>query len=418
MKRYLILISVIGIASLTGISILNLWRSVSHSQRAFNQEQLLVAAQIDLDNPDALYRLSVLHQWDLRHVDLRKSKDYLEQAIRRTPLQQDYWLHLATILQSMDQKEESERALETALLIFPTGYQGRWVAGNLLLQQGAPMKALPHFSYILAHYPDESRSIYDLWEGLTKDSDLILEKLIPKDYSSLYQYLAHLCEESEREKAQKVWKRMESLGYRPRRDDTVRYVEFLIAHGEVKDAFRVWSTEASAEEIFLPADGNLINNPGFEREKSLGGGFDWTISQTPGAKVSIDHLVAFEGKSSLRIRFNGSEDIDFHHVYQWISWKPHTDYQLKVKMKTEALTPLTGPRMEVIGFDSALYGASESLTGDNDWRELRVAFHTPAQSQGGLLRVRKLRAKNPDRSVSGTIWIDDVRLFEGRNGRD
>ncbi len=418
MKRYLILISIIGIASLTGISILNLWRGVSHSQRAFDQEQLLLAAQIDLDNPDALYRLSVLHQWDLRHVDLRKSKDYLQQAIRRTPLQQDYWLHLATILQSMGQKEESERALEKALLVFPTGYQGRWVAGNLLLQQGAPEKALPHFSYILAHYPDESRTIDDLWKGLAKNPDFILEKLIPKDYSSLHQYLTYLYEESEKEKAQKVWKRMESRGYRPGREDTIRHVEFLVAQGEFKDAFRVWRTEASVEDIPLPVDGNLINNPGFERGNRLGGGFDWTINQTPGAKVSTDHSVAFEGKCSLRIRFNGAEEIDFHHVYQWISWKPHTDYQLKVKMKTEGVTTLSGPRMEVIGFDSALYGASESLTGDNDWKELRVAFHTPSQSQGGLLRVRRRPTKNSDRSISETIWIDDVRLFEGRNGRD
>jgi hypothetical protein len=162
----------------------------------------------------------------------------------------------------------------------------------------------------------------------------------------------------------------------------------------------------------------LVNNPGFEIEAGLGSGFDWTINQTPGAEVSIDHSVAFEGKSSLKIRFNGRENIDFHHVYQWISWKPHTDYQLKVKMKTEGVTTQSGPRMEVSGIDSALYGVSESLTGDNDWKDLRMAFQTPAQSQGGLLRVRRQRTKNSDRFISGTIWIDHFRLFEGTTGHD
>jgi tetratricopeptide (TPR) repeat protein len=418
MKRYLILISVVAIASLTAIHILNLWRGVSHSRRALTQNQFLMAAQIDLDNPDPLYQLSVLHQWDLRHMDLGKSNDYLQQAIKRTPLQQDYWLHLATIFQNMGQKEDSERALEKALFVFPTGYRGRWIAGNLLLQQGAPEKALPHFSYILAHYPEESRSIYDLWEMVAKDPDFILEKLIPKDYPSIRRYLTYLYEERKKERAQKVWKWIESLGYQPSRKDTIRHIEFLITQGDLKEAFHLWRTKVAAEGIPLPTDGNLINNPGFEIEASLGSGFDWTIDQTPGAEVSIDHSVAFEGKSSLKIQFNGSEDIDFHHVYQWISWKPHTDYQLKVNMKTEGVTTESGPRMEVSGIDSALYGVSESLTGDNDWKELRIAFRTPAQSQGGLLRVRRQKTKNSDRVIPATIWIDQVRLFEGGTGHD
>jgi hypothetical protein len=418
MKRYLILISVIAIASLTGIHILNLWRGVSHSQKAFNQDQLLLAAQIDLDNPDPFYRLSVLHRWDLRHMDLGKSNDYLQQAIKRTPLQQDYWLHLAMIFQNMDQKEDSERALEKAILVFPTGYRGRWMAGNLLLQQGAPEKALPHFSYILAHYPDESRSIYDLWEMVTKDSDFILKKLIPKDYPSLRQYLIYLYEEREKEKAQQVWSRIESLGFQPSRKDTIRHIEFLITQGEVREAFQVWRKQATVEGIPVPNNGNLINNPGFEMEAGLGSGFDWIINPTPGAEVSVDHSVAFEGKSSLKIRFNGRENIDFHHVYQWISWKPHTDYHLKANVKTEGVAAQSGPRMEVSGIDSVLYGVSESFTGDNDWKELKIAFRTPAQSQGGLLRVRRQKTKNSDRVIPGTIWIDDVGLFEGRTGHD
>lgn len=213
MKRYLILIWVIGMASLTGFHILNLWSGVSHSWSALDQDQLLRATQIDFNNPDPFYRLSVLHQWDLDHVDLRKSYAYLQQAIDRNPLEQDYWLHLAIIFQKMDKREDSERALEKAVSVFPTGYRGRWVAGNLLLQQGSPEKALPHFSYILAHYPDESRFIYDLWEAVVaRDSDFILEKLIPKEIPTLHQYLTYLYEKREEGKAQKVRRLKESLG--------------------------------------------------------------------------------------------------------------------------------------------------------------------------------------------------------------
>ncbi len=418
MKRYLIWIVTMGFAFLTGVHILNLWRGVSHSQMAFSQNQLLEAAQIDLDNPDPFYRLSVLNQWDLFQGDLRKSNQYLRQAIERNPLDQDYWLQLATIFHRMGHKEDSQRALEKALFVFPTGYRGRWVAGNLLLQQGASDRALPHFSYILAHYPDEGRSIYELWEAVVKDSDFIVEKLVPKDLPSLHQYLTYLYEEREKEKAQKVWRLIESLGYQPTRKETVRHIQFLITQGEFKEAFQVWRTRVAVKGIPIPNDGNLVNNPGFEIETGLGSGFDWTINQTPGANVSIDHSVALEGKSSLKIRFDSRENIDFHPVYQWIRWQPHTDYRLKVNMKTEGVTTQSGPRMEVSGIDSVLYGASESLTGDHDWKELRIDFRTPAQSQGGLLGVGRQKMASSDGPISGTVWIDRVQLFEGGKGRD
>jgi hypothetical protein len=253
---------------------------------------------------------------------------------------------------------------------------------------------------------------------VTKDSDFILKKLIPKDYPSLRQYLIYLYEEREKEKAQQVWSRIESLGFQPSRKDTIRHIEFLITQGEVREAFQVWRKQATVEGIPVPNNGNLINNPGFEMEAGLGSGFDWIINPTPGAEVSVDHSVAFEGKSSLKIRFNDRENIDFHDVYQWIPWKSHTDYHLKVNMKTEGVTTQSGPRIEVSGIDSVLYGASESLTGDNDWKELRIAFRTPAQSQGGLLSVSRQKTGNSDRPISGTVWIDHVRLFERGSGHD
>ena len=418
MKRYLILILLIGIASLTGVHILNLWSGVSYSLRALNQDQLLRAAQIDLDNPEPFYRLSFLYQWDLLHVDLRKSNQYLQKAIGKNPLEQDYWLHLAMIFQKMGRKEESDRALEKALLIYPTGYRGRWIAGNLLLQQGASEKALPHFSYILAHYPDESRSIYEIWEGVAKDPDFILEKLIPKNFPSLHQYLTYLYEEGDKDKAQRVWRLKESLGYQSTWHDTIRHIKFLITQGEIKEAFQIWRARLAVEGLPVPSDGNSITNEGFEIEKTLGSGFDWTINQAPGAEVSIDHSVAFEGKSSLKIRFNGRENIDFQHVYQWVPLEPNTDYRLKVNMKTEGVTTQSGPRMEVSGVDSVLYGVSESLTGDNDWKELTIPFRTPTKSQGGLLRVRRQKTENFDRLIFGTVWIDNVRLIEGRIRHD
>jgi tetratricopeptide (TPR) repeat protein len=93
----------------------------------------------------------------------REITDYLRLAIDRNPLEQVYWINLAKVLQRIEENEAFERALEKAVLVFPTSFQGRWVVGNLFLQQGLPEKALPHFSYLLSHYPEQSNLVYDVW---------------------------------------------------------------------------------------------------------------------------------------------------------------------------------------------------------------------------------------------------------------
>jgi hypothetical protein len=155
-----------------------------------------------------------------------------------------------------------------------------------------------------------------------------------------------------------------------------------------------------------------VTNGGFEKEKLLGGGFDWKIEKVPGVEISLDPSMVFEGKSSLKIVFNGKENVDFYQVYQFVPLKPNTEYVLKANMKTKAITTKSGPKIEISGVGPAFHKESDPLIGDNEWKELMVAFRTPAQSRGGLVRVRRNRTDKFDRFISGTVWIDNVSLTE------
>jgi len=66
----------------------------------------------------------------------------------------------------------------------------------------------------------------------------------------------------------------------------------------------------------------------------LGGGSIGRLS-CPGASISFDPTVAFQGKRSLMISFNGKENVDYQHLYQYVPWKPDTDYLLRARMKTQ-----------------------------------------------------------------------------------
>ncbi len=412
MKRFLLSFLLLGAILLASYHIVCTWRGLSLLQGDLSKDKIFRAIQLSPSNPDPFYKLGLFYQRDIQDGDLKESLRYLRRAIEKNRLEQDYWLNLANVLLRLSSPEASELALEKAILTSPTGYRGRWIAANLLLQQGLE-KALPHFSYILANYPDESGLVYDVLHRATHDSGLIFDRVVPKEPSSVNRYLAYLYEAGDKESAKRVWNRRISYGLASDREGRLPHIEFLIAQGEIDEAFQIWKAGLREEGIPVSGDdSNLITNGGFETEKTLGGGFDWRISSVEGAEVSFDPLTALEGARSLRIVFNGKENVDFYHVSQYVASKPKTEYVLKGYMKTQGLTTTNGIRMEVVGVGPAFHQASASLVGDNKWKEVRVTFRTPAESQGLLVRIRREKTDKFDRLLSGTVWIDDVSLTE------
>ena len=412
MKRLSFSILIVIVLLYVGYQIVSIWRGITLYQAGFSIENLLKAAAKTPSNPDPYFRLSLFYQWDIRNIDLEKSVQYLLKAIKKSPLEQEYWLNLARIYRRMGKTSASEKALSNALLVFPTAYQGRWVSGNLFLQEGSIEKAMPHFSYILEYYPNQSSLVYEVLGKAISDSDYLLEHVVPKNALSFKQYLAYLYESGDQVSAQKAWERKESYGYQPDRKETLQHIEFLIAHKEIEKAFQVWKARLQREELPSPSGSNRVTNGGFEQNQILGGGFDWKISKVPGVEVSFDPSTAWEGKHSLKMVFDGKENVNFYHVHQYVAWRPNTEYVLTAHMKTQGITTKSGLKVEILGVGPAFYKASEPLFGDHEWRELSISFRTPAQSQGGLVRIRREKTEKFDRYIRGTAWIDQVRLLE------
>jgi hypothetical protein len=417
MKRLMIPLLVLFLAVLSGFYVLSLWRGSYPYGPTPSAERLLQANRLAPLNPDPYYRLGLFHQLEFHHIQLQKSLELFCKAVERNPLELEYWKSLAKIFQRMGEGEALERALRNAILVFPTGYPGRWAVGNLFLQQGDSAKALPHFSYILAHYPEQSRLVYDVWRRVTQDPDFFLENLIPQDPSAYSRYLFYLYEAGDKEAVKKAWQKRASLGYKAKPPESIHHINYLISHGDLNEAYRTFEAGLREEGLPIPSTENLIVNGGFEVDKVLGGGFDWRIEPIRGVEVSFDRTVAMEGKRSLKISFNGKENVDFSHVFQFVSLKPNHRYLLKAHLKTKALTTRSGIKLEIVGIGPAFYRASETLTGDNDWRELSIPFETPKESQGGIVKFRREPTDKFDRFISGTAWVDNVRILEEKRGK-
>ena len=417
MKRSIGPLLVFFLAVLSGFYVLSLWRGSYPYGPTSSPERLLRANRLAPLNPDSYFRLGLFHQLEFQNIQPLKSLEFFCRAVERNPLELEYWKSLAMIFQRMGEGEAFERALRNATLVFPTGYTARWAVGNLFLQQGDSAKALPHFSYILTHYPDQSGMVYDVWRRIAKDPDFFLENLIPQDPSAYSQYLLYLYQGGDKEEVKKVWQKRASLGYKAKRPESIHHMDYLISHGDLNDAYRIFEAGLREEGLPVPSRENLIVNGGFEADKVLGGGFDWRIEPIRGAEVSFDSTVAREGKRSLKISFNGKENVDFSHVYQFVSLKPNRKYLVRAHLKTKALTTQSGIKLEIVGIGPVFYRASEPLTGDNDWRELSISFETPQKSQGGVVKIRRERTDKFDRFISGTVWLDNVRIIEEKRGK-
>src|SRR4030043_1396511 len=187
-KRLSISILILVTLFLATYFILRTLEVVHLLQSSPSKENFLRTIRLIPLSPDPYYRMSLFHKWEMKSIDPEESLRFLREAIERNPFEQRYWLDMARLLHLTGERKRSEEALEMAISVFPTGYLGRWASGTLFLQQGSLEKALHHFSYILSYYPNRSRLVSDISSRAVDDRDLLLEKLVPKDPSSIPRY--------------------------------------------------------------------------------------------------------------------------------------------------------------------------------------------------------------------------------------
>jgi carbohydrate binding protein with CBM4/9 domain len=219
--------------------------------------------------------------------------------------------------------------------------------------------------------------------------------------------------------ADQVWRWALPRGYvddRLARD----YVEFLFSGHRYGPAAKSWALYVER----LPADHqsgqagrylgtDWLYNGDFETEP-LGSSFDWRIDTRPGVGTTWDSNVAHTGKHSLRIRFDGKENIAFNQISETAFVTPGR-YRFEAYIRTEAITTDQGIGFHLIG-DSNGPGRvdvnTERLVGTNDWKKVEQTITVPHDME--LLHIQVVRQPSLkfDNQINGTAWIDSVRLVK------
>lgn len=369
------------------------------------------------DPGNAMYyaALARVRQGALAGAEPAEIVQLYEKAAALSPGEARYWAELGGAYELAGRPEDAMRAYERARPLFPHSPEINWHLGNFYLRQGKVNGALDAFQKVLVGNRSLRRPTFDLVWRAGIETDLIFQRLMPPDAEAYLHLLNYLSEKQQMDAAAEAWRRLEAFdrSFDPRA--VFFYLDALIRTQRVEELAAAWSGLSQRNPTLLPstsAESSLVTNSSFESE-ILNGGLDWRVRSLEGVVVSVDTSTFFDGARSLEVRFYGQQNLDYHHIFQYVLVKPNTLYRFLGYLRAQDITTDSGPRFQVYDAyePSRLNLSTESLTGTSSWSPQQLQFQTGPDTRLLVIRVVRLPSSRLDNQIAGTFWIDRVSLL-------
>ncbi len=171
-------------------------------------------------------------------------------------------------------------------------------------------------------------------------------------------------------------------------------------------------TSNEGVSLVLQGGSDTVSNGGFDDVDDPQA--DWNFygdsSDTEGALTEIDYTLSYNGSNSVKVSFDGTQDVNYYHVQQKdIGVSPDTTYMLEGYVKTENITTFQGVMIEVVdsrGWQISCW-PTPVLTGTHDWTRVNAVFTT--RSDASAVNIR-LRRRSGAGVISGTAWFNNIQL--------
>jgi len=336
-----------------------------------------------------------------------------QNATRLSPHDAQFWADLGAGYDWAGRSNDALDAFQHARSLFPNSPEINWRLANFYVRAGKTTQALRSLRMVLQEDSTAGRRVFTLATNATRDRNALL-KMLPPQPAVFFDYLNFLIERDDIAGAEEVWARVLQLDLPFDLRGAFPYLDALIQHAELRQLSNVWSALAQRfpAQVQRPARSpNLVTNGGFESD-ILNGGLDWRVLPTEGTVVSLDSVGVFEGVRALRIIFDGSHNVDYAHVFQYVPVQAKTRYRFSGHMRLQDITTASGLRFQVrdaYNMDN-IFVSSENLVGTSGWLEQHAEFTTLPDTRLLLLRVVRPVSTKLDNQIAGTVWIDDVRL--------
>ena len=334
--------------------------------------------------------------------------ELIRSLLLQAPASPELWCDLAEALREQNKLAEVNQAYANAVKLAPNSPHILLRAATSKLIDNRGSEALPLFRHLFDKAPDyPGDNVFSLCSRFGITSATILAAVIPPDQPKVAAaYLRFLMRSGPTANATGAWTWIAAHGLATESLSS-EYAAYLLAKKLPGPAFDAWTSKRKY------AESNRIFNPGFEDSGAPGGPFGWRMDPIPGVVgVAIDPNERHSGSSSLRIRFNGQQNIAFSHVSQQTVVTPGT-YTLSAWIKTDMITTDEGIR---IGIEDVQKPASfqwisdPAFTGSRPWTLVSQQLTIPVGSP--LVRVLILRNSSGkiDSKINGNVWLDDVEL--------
>ncbi len=385
-----------------------------------NPDLWLRAAELEPSDADNWYRLGRYRQLDFEHGDLSLAISYYQRAIAINPASAPYWMDLADVYETLGNPGQVEQAFRTAQQVYPISGEVAWRFGNFLLRQDRVDEAFEQIRHAISMDPElTALAVSRCWRS-TQDIDRILQFALPAKPEAYWGAIDFFVSAREQDAAMAVWKRLTADGTSFPISKAFPLLDVLMGSGNVADATTMWQQALATAGIQSATSppGSLMWDGSFEGEL-LNGGFAWRYRPADNADVSFDTGNVHPGNRSLRVVFDGTANIKFEHLWQYVAAEPNTRYRFSAYIQTRDLTTDSGIRFQIVDashpdnfsqFTPDPARLTPNVLGTQPWALDDVEFTTGPQTR--LLRIALVRARSNKLAnrIRGTGWVDDVSL--------
>ncbi|MDT8321179.1 MAG: hypothetical protein RQ826_11695, partial [Xanthomonadales bacterium] len=295
----------------------------------------------------------------------------------------------------------AKRLLAKARASQPFERQALWTAAQIAMQVGQLRLAETQLRQWLVQYPRDTEQALFIARRWIDDPGELIDRVLPPGPLFLQQAMAVARARRDRQLAESVWQRLDP---KPGLDEDafLDYVQLLLDAGDAKGAFELWTRRE-------PQLHSGVVNGSFSRELGRDTALNWRSRAPAGVRIERDFEESESAPASLKIEFNGKENI--HLAAPWILLPADAGvrYRLAGAWRAERLSTRSLPYLLV----TAAGGLRETLkvpSPDFDWQPFQLELRVPEDADLLRLELRRDRTQAFDRNIDGRLWLDSISL--------
>jgi tetratricopeptide (TPR) repeat protein len=401
------------------VAILLSYYGVRNARAAHNQELdtragYERAVKLEPGDPRNWYLLGRSYLYDLEQPDAQRAQDALRRAVALDPYSAEALVDLAN---AYDSEGDARKARETFLAadrVYPLSADVAWSYGNFLLRQGDQDEAFREIHKAVELDPKRASEAFSLAQRVQPDANLLLNQAVPATKTVYLSILQSLSSAGDLEAARLVWNRLVALNQKVPMSEMVGYFNELFHQRRASEAGELWPQAVSIMRNAPPPDppGSLVWDGGFESGYD-GGGFAWHFTPaTRNVQIAMDTAEKHSGERSLRILFNGRENLNFEDGCHYILPQPGRRYLLSGWIRTQSLTSSEGVRLQIFVFTPTANESvlTEEVHGTQGWKQVQLEWTAPPGASFGTVCAKRVMSDQPGADIQGAAWIDDVSL--------